>query len=246
MIDRRSKIEEPIRRVPRRVLDIITPLAALALLGAPADAKALMFPKDHPQVTLDVPDDWTVDTTTTGLELQSPEKTSIVVAQIIGKDKAQIEAWTRLAGQRMKAFGIVFAGTAKSAPLSAPLKAADVPSLNTTGGSTKDKDAFTFSGAPSLGLPGTTGPNAKTNSSVLAIGENPFSGTTDGAVKSRAKSKLPLRSVRYAGTTMNGKDVDAELAIYTLSDNRVFLLMQESEPSDNRSVGIGRSVAPKR
>jgi hypothetical protein len=197
-----------------------------------AEADEVSFPKDKPLVVMDVPPGWTVEMDAPTLVLKSPEKNSMVLAQVIGRDKAGVEAWTKAAAEKLKAFGVAFSATDRSIPTSPPPQAP--PSSSATDASKPGvaaSSAFTFSGPPSLALPG-----ADTPPGFAMTGAAPLPAPGDGA-------RLKVRAaVEYGGTTVNGKPVDTELVLFDLPDHRLFVFMQESNPEDNRSVAIGKSV----
>ena len=59
-------------------------LAGVALVAASAaGAKTIKMPEAAPQVTFDVPDDWTVTPTPLGLDLAPPDKSALIVSGFI-------------------------------------------------------------------------------------------------------------------------------------------------------------------
>jgi hypothetical protein len=206
--------------------------AALGVV-ATADAGEVKFPKAQPKVILDVPDGWSRSETDQGLELQSPEKDSIVVLQIVPHTKAAMQTWTKIAGSKLEAFGVAFKSdkeAAKNPPAPAVSAAtAPAPTLNTTGLATTP-GAPSFTGAPTISTPANSAPGV-----LAGIGDT----SINPAVKQR---RLAFQSMGYAGTTRQGHPVDTDLAIFVLPSHEALLVMQESNPDDNRSVDIVKSV----
>lgn len=81
--------------------------ATITIVGQAAAAE-IKFPKDKPKIELKVPEGWSVRTTSSGLELRSPDKNAYVVADIVKRDKTAVDAWTKLAVEKMEAEGVVF------------------------------------------------------------------------------------------------------------------------------------------
>lgn len=228
-------------------------LAALAATLLPvataAYAKDVRYPAAHPEVALQVPDDWSVAETPLGLELQSPEKDALVVAGVTAGDRKSVDGWSKRALERMSGEGVVFAkaGTkaakphvagpdgapageaakAPSAPQAPPPAAADVAKAN------GDKP-YTFGGTPLVDPLGT----AQKEASKLA-GTSPMpSISTEGLTESRMK---PIGHYAYSGT-LRGQPVDVELAVFPLDKTKRLLIEQLSGATDARGVMIVRSL----
>lgn len=218
---------------------------ALATLGfaAAAGASELKIPRDRPQVAFDVPDGWTIERSAFAVEMRSPEKNSVVLASVLA-DRSTVDAWTKEAGEKLKAFGIQFDTNAKAPEKPAQAanqdkdddKKADADAKSAF---TTSPDAFTFSGAPSLKPPGTDGSNKP-----VKPADNSIEGLTGFGSEnaSKPKPKLPFKAVQIFGTTLNGKPVDVQVVIYALPANHLFVMMQESGSDDGRAVAMAQSV----
>lgn len=222
-----------------------TILATTAIVGlvSAAGAAELNVPQTHPEVVMDIPDGWTMEQSSTGFEMRSPEKDSIIIGRTLGRDKKAVDTWRQEAGEKFKAFGVSFDPNAKAPPPPSPANPAetlkpDDKKTDKTSAFTTSPDTFTFSGAPSLKPPGTEGSNDPVKPGDLSVESLTGFGTTVGA----DMPKLPFRAVQYYGTTMNSKPVDVQLLIYNLPANRLFVMMQESGADDGRAVAMARSV----
>jgi len=56
--------------------------------------------------------------------------------------------------------------------------------------------------------------------------------------------KIPFKAIVLYGALLKGQPVDAEFLTYALADDTVFLLQQESGPTDSRAVAVMNSVRP--
>ena len=209
-------------------------LAGTAATLGSAQARTVQFPEHRPEVSLDVPDDWSVTYTSAGLELRSPEKNSVVVANLF-KGKKETDSWLLQAKQTLAEAGVATVETAARtppavAPVAAQLPGA-VPTLAAPSGT-----PFTFSGAPAVNMAGGLPPVSGTEASKFAA---PF-GTAPAAATSR--NKIPHRIVNYKDATFGGKPTDVQLYIFSLTHDDLFLIEQQSGQSDNRAVDIVYSV----
>lgn len=214
--------------------------AIFVSLGGAALADEVKFPEINPVVAMDVPHGWDVFVAPDGMDLKSPEKNAIIVADVVYREKGLVDAWAKMATGKLEAFGVVFDKNAKAPPKVAGAKPTPAPVANASAFTT-DPDAFSFAGKPSLAMPGTTGSNdpvAPAETSIEAL-------THLGApTLTESKSKLPFKAVQYYGTTLNGKPVDVQFVIYSLPDKRYFVMMQESGSDDGRTVAIAKSLRP--
>lgn len=225
-----------------------TVLALLLVAAAvgPAEAKVVRFPEANPVVTLDVPDGWTVSTSPIGLQLRSPEKDSLVVANYFKGNKAAAEAWPRQAGRTMEAAGITIDKTAtdKTATnqgstnktAAAPAPPTSAVGLPGTPRFSAPGDHFTFSGAPSISAAGGIVPSVGSNASTASM--------TFGkaALGSTAGNKIPHKIVTFRGGRLDGKATDVQLYVFSLASNELFLIEQQSGATDRRAVDIVYSV----
>ena len=199
-------------------------LAGLMLASA-AQATLLKFPKTDPRVALEIPDNWTASYTAVGLELQSPAKDSLVVAGIVNHDEHSVETWAKAANKVLGAEGVVFAKKGKPTRTLIPKPPAD-PTVSAAPQSSSG-EAFGFSGTPSVAPP--------------------FSQGKDEFAAMIAKMKgpaTPYKVVQTFGATLDSKPVDIELAMYTLSDDRLFVIEQQSGQTDGRATAIVKSYRP--
>ena len=227
----------------------------ITVFGPPAAAGELNVPKAHPEIAMDIPDGWNLETSATGFEMRSPEKNSIVIGRTLGRDKVAVDTWRKEAAEKLEAFGVKFDPTAKAPP---PKPAATLTPLENPQGQSQDKpeeksadksvfttdpNVFTFTGAPSLKTPGTAGSNDPVKPGALSVESlTGFGATVENDPVNPNLPKLPFRAVLYYGATMNGKPVDVQLLIYSLPANRLFVMMQESGSDDGRAVAMARSV----
>ncbi len=199
----------------------------------PAQAKIVKFPEHHPEVALDVPDNWSVSYTAVGLELRSPEKNSVIVANLFKHNKAAAEAWPKQAKQALTDAGVVTVEKAqKPAPAIAP-SPSSLPTLAAPSG-----DRFTFSGMPAAKMPGGLAPIDGTTAPLATV--------APGAAPTGASSrnKIPHKIVNYQDANFDGKPTDVQLYIFSLTRDDLFLIEQQSGKSDNRAVDIVYSVQP--
>ena len=187
--------------------------AALVLASA-AEAKTIRMPESAPEVTFEIPDDWTVTPTPLGLDFAPPDKSALIVAGFIKRDRAAVTKWQGEATQRAKDFGIAFDPKAKKP----------------TGGHPAAPTTL-FSGAPSIGTP-EQGPQAPTAFEDKAKAGAPLEELTGRAPPKGAK--IPVNGLIIYGASYLGSPVDAELLNYALSPKQLFLMLQESGKTDDR------------
>lgn len=207
---------------------------AVAVLGASARAAEVKFPKTDPRISLEIPEGWTASYTPVGLELQSPEKNSLVVANVVKRDERSVEAWAKEAKERMVAGGIAFDKKAKPPRILTPGRKGDVDlsrSLQPSG------EAFSFSGAPSLKPKFSSEPSPNGNADANTSGAAP-AGPDSGTAASPMR---PFKVVQTFGATMDKKPVDLELAMYPLAKDTFFVIEQQSGPTDSRAAAIVKS-----
>ena len=96
------------------------PLLACPMLAGTAAARTLHYPEAKPMVRLEVPDDWVVTPADGGLQLASPDHTSIILAGMAKPGKADVATWQKAATQRMIAFGVAFDPHVKVPKVSRP------------------------------------------------------------------------------------------------------------------------------
>ena len=204
-------------------------LVALALLACTSlvltsvtDGKTIRMPENAPQVSFDVPDDWTVTPTPLGVELAPPDKSALVEVGFTKRDRAALTKWQQQATQRMQDFGVAFDPSAKK-----PAKLS--PSAPTT----------LFSGAPSIGTP-EQGPQAPTAFDDKASAGLPLEDLTGRAAPKGAR--MPVNGLVLYGAVYHGTPVDAELLNFALSPKQLFLMQQESGKTDERIGAIVDSV----
>ena len=227
-------------------------VASVSLAGVSAVcAKEMKLPADHPEVSFEVPDDWTIETTDGGFKMTSPQKNAIVCAKVIEKAKAAAEAYAKQTTEDLKAFGVTFAAdakvpqkttgaAAKPASPAKPAATAETPKPAPDPGLSafqKKPETFTFAGAPSLALPGTA-----TSNDPQQQPANSVEGLTGFGATVTTDQKLPFRAAQYFGTTLNGQPVDVQFVLYGLPDKHYFALMQESGADDGRTVAMAQSV----
>ena len=204
-------------------------LVAFALLActplvfaSAADAKTIKMPENTPQVSFDIPDDWTVTAMPLGLEIAPPDKSALIVSGFIKRDRSALMTWQQQATQRMQDFGVAFDPKAKK-----PVKlSASAPET-------------LFSGAPSIGTP-EQGPQAPTAFEDKAAAGLPLEDLTGRAAPKGAR--IPVNGLVIYGATYNGAPVDAELLNFALSPKQLFLMQQESGKTDERIGAIVDSV----
>ena len=211
-------------------------LAAAAIVG-PAQAKVVMFPETNPAVTLDVPDNWTVSTSPVGLQLRSPEKNSILVANFFKGDKAAAETWPKQAGKTLEEAGVTTDNTATSeAHMAPPAESSAEPPRSLPPATPPVGEHFTFSGTPSVVDP----------LGIVRAGRTKTfdADGTPGMVPagSIVRNKIPHRIVNYKGGRLDGKPTDVQLYVFSLAKNELFLIEQQSGGTDNRAVEIVYSV----
>ena len=190
-------------------------LAGMALgFASTACAKTIRMPEDAPEVTFDVPDNWTVTPTPLGLDLAPPDKSALIVAGFIKRDRTALTKWQQQATQRMKDFGGAFDPAAKKP----------------AGGHVAAPTTL-FSGAPSIGTP-EQGPQAPTAFEDKETAGAPLEELTGRAPPKGAK--IPVNGLIIYGASYLGSPVDAELLNYALSPKQLFLMLQESGKTDDR------------
>ena len=198
-------------------------LAGVALAAASAaGAKTIKMPEAAPQVTFDVPDDWTVTPTPLGLDLAPPDKSALIVSGFIKRDRAALTKWQKEATQRMKDFGVAFDPKAKK-PIGGHVAA----------------PATLFSGTPSLATP-EQGPQAPTAFEDKDKAGSPLEDLTGRSPPKGAK--IPVNGLIIYGASYLDTPVDAELLNYALSPKELFLMQQESGKSDERIGAIVDTV----
>ena len=206
-----------------RSLVALALLACTSLVFASAvDAKTIRMPEDAPQVSFDVPDDWTVTPTPLGLELAPPDKSALIESGFIKRDRAALTRWQQQATRRMQDFGVAFDPKAKK-----PVELS--PAAPTT----------LFSGAPSIGTP-EQGPQAPTAFDDKAAAGLPLEDLTGRAAPKGAR--IPVNGLVLYGAIYHGAPVDAELLNFALSPKQLFLMQQESGKTDERISAILDSV----
>lgn len=203
-------------------------LAALVCLGTSAEAAVINFPTSSPSVSLDVPDGWTVTYTPAGLEVRSPEKNSLIVANVVKRDERSVEAWAKEANKAMVAEGVTFDKNVKPARILIPQPKADRSFESVTSSS---GEAFSFSGAPSI------------QPSYLTKGGSGTPGADASVTGDGARSPLkPFKVVQTFGATAGRKPIDIELAMYALAHDQIFVIEQQSGQTDGRAVAIVRTL----
>lgn len=204
--------------------------AARALLAgaafgfaAAAWAKTVKMPEDAPKVTFDVPDDWVATSTPLGFDFAPPDKSALIVAGFVKRDRAALTKWQKDATERMKDFGVAFDPKAKK---SISGKAVAAPST-------------LFSGAPTLSTP-EQGPQAAT-----AFDDKANAGLSLEQLTGRPApkgAKLPVNGLIIYGASYLGTPVDAEFLDFDLSPKELFLMQQESGKVDARIGAIVDTV----
>lgn len=198
-------------------------LAGVAIVAASAaGAKTIKMPEAAPQVTFDVPDDWTVTPTPLGLDLAPPDKSALIVSGFIKRDRAALIKWQKEATQRMKDFGVAFDPKAKK-PVGGHVAA----------------PVTLFSGSPSLATP-EQGPQAPTAFEDKDKAGSPLEDLTGRPPPKGAK--IPVNGLIIYGASYLDTPVDAELLNYALSPKVLFLMQQESGKSDERIGAIVETV----
>jgi hypothetical protein len=97
-----------------------------------------------------------------------------------------------------------------------------------------------FSGAPTLGVPDAASSASTALEDKAAAG--PSLEQLAAPRPAPSTGKLPFKALVLYGAILHGNPVDAEFLTYSLADDTVFLLQQESGPTDNRAVAIMNSV----
>ena len=141
-------------------------------------------PALKPKVLLDVPDDWIVTPTGSSFELQSPDKTSIIVVGIVKRDKADVIACTRWRRRRWSSSASSSTRTPQSLRTPAPKSAESKPDVIASLGLVKP-DLSKAPAAPAA--PGR--PADKTSNSLQDVGAAPptvFSGAPSLALPEHA------------------------------------------------------------
>ena len=219
-------------------------LAACALPthgGTAARADPVLYPKEDARVALDVPKDWSVDYTSFGLELAAPDRKSFVVAGIAKPGRKDIDAWAKEAGAKMRGYGLAIDPNAK-----APKPKAVMPPM-TVLNLPKDRNAFTFSGTPSLEIVPETGKAASGDGGPRDAGSNDAAPTINEVLRSVPAAgtpmpKIPFKSIQYVGASLEGKPFDLQLIIYKLGPTEAFLVEQTSGADDPRAAAIVTSA----
>ena len=83
-------------------------LAGGALASSSVAARPVPFPRNNPEITMNVPDDWSVAYTAFGLEITSPEKKLYIVADVLPRNKPEADGWAKKALNKMETFGVTF------------------------------------------------------------------------------------------------------------------------------------------
>ena len=202
----------------------------------PAAASEVAYPKTDAKVQLRAPDDWKISETALGLEVEAPGKDSLVVAAVLPRDQVRVNAWVKDAIERMTKEGVTFRGK----DTDTPQQQVGEPSLDppvdhpSTAAST---ETFTFSGQPAIGQPGLP-----SEEDLLPDVVGPLGVPMATMGLGKGGPMHPFRHFYYKGTTMHGKPIDVELAIYALGKDQLFLIEQMSGPVDPRGVMIVRSL----
>lgn len=219
-----------VRSVGRGLAGLGVAVLGLGWAGG-AVAAPLQLPSSKPVVQLDVPDGWTREPIDIGVQLTSPEGKSVMVVGIVDRDRAKLEAWEKKALARVKAFGVAFDDKAKAPPPVAPKPIANGMDFASGEG------AFTFSGPPSLAMPGAPPAAVAAKSTVAGT---TFESLTDPNFEVSNKPKFKV--IQYVGTTLDSKPVDVQFGVYSLADKRFFAVIQESAADDTRAVAIAKSL----
>lgn len=217
---------------------IATSLLLALLLAAPAYAGEVAYPKAAPKIQLRVPDDWHVAETVVGLEIEAPRKDSLVVAAVLPRDKAKVDAWVQTALGRMRAEGVTFLNEGQMDPqLPEPAAAPKPDAPSDKSANAGPPETFTFSGSPAVGEAAPPSEQDYLPKVATKYGLPPSAMATGvGAAIS------PFSHFYYKRTSMHGKQVDVELALYALGKDQVFVIEQMSGPVDPRGVMIVRSL----
>lgn len=227
---------------------------ATALLpGLPAAAATVGFPKDKPKVTMQVPDDWTVQYTAIGLEIRSPQKDSILVGNLVKRARTTVDAWNKIATETMSADGISFDKTYKpkqqaAAPAPEPQPAHDKQPAPEPAATPPDRVAALEGAQPKT----STLPSIDDSIPMFARQAAPAPPPPPPAALAAAKaagSAAPTRIngmtyhvAQYFGAKLKDKPVDVQLVVFNVAPTEVFLLEQASSGTDDRAVAITMSV----
>jgi hypothetical protein len=140
-------------------------LLALILLQTEAlRAKEIGLPPPGPVLSLDIPDDWTLESSDIGLEAASPEKNSYLFMKILKRPGDDPNQWVRAVKERLLAHGITFgtpgAGPAKEAKAEPGSPATHEPSGNRAAKPAAPAQSPVVSVLPALAAPVAPGPVA--------------------------------------------------------------------------------------
>ena len=221
-----------------RLAPIATTLLLVLVPAAPAFAGQVAYPKAAPKIELRVPDDWAVAETGIGLEIEAPRKDSLVVAAVLPRDKAKVDAWVQTALARMRAEGVAFLNEGEMDPqLPEPEAAQKLDAPSDKSADAGSPEIFTFSGSPAVGQAAPPSEQDYLPKVATKYGLPPSAmATGEGAAIN------PFSHFYYKRTSMHGKQVDVELALFTLGKDKVFVIEQMSGPVDPRGVMIVRSL----
>lgn len=224
----------PLNRAPTRLS--VAVLAALLAAGAftRGEAKVVKVPDSKPKVELDVPDDWTVTTAASTVELRSPDKSDLIVLGLSKTGKSEVTAWQKQATQRMMELGVTFDPNARKP------KPPPVPNASAALAPVAPAPATVFSGAPSLETP-EHAPAVATSTEDKTGAASSFEPLT-GKTPAAAGPQLHFHVVTLYGATLGGKPVDAQFFIFAVEKGSALLLQQESSPTDDRVGAIIGSV----
>ncbi len=213
---------------PRIIMSAAAGGALVALASSAVAARPVAFPRNNPEITMDVPDDWSVAYTAFGLEITSPEKKLYIVADVLPRSKPEADGWAKKALVKVEMFGVKF--QEKSAAPKAPVTESSATATATLPTSPSPP---TSRFAPTSPLPSTSAPPstssdvataAKTTSSIDRSAPtftflNPpreqtastqptpdlppvFSGTPSLGTPARSKATLAVRSDVPDGVTL--------------------------------------------
>ncbi len=225
-------------------------LLAAALIAGPAPlsavaARTIRYPEAKPMVLFEVPDDWAVTPADGGLQLASPDHTSIILAAMAKPGKADLAAFQKAAAQRMIEFGVAFDPHAE-----VPKASHSVTEKNRItallGPETQPKvkagELQPLSTMPSMALLGQAPESTIANTSGIETGDGKTAGKDGEGGKAEGGKPLHFASAVIYGATLGGKPVDVQFLNFGLSSEQSFLMQQESSGDDARAGTIIRSV----
>ena len=158
---------------------------------------------------------------------------------MLPRDKAKVDAWVQQAARAHEGRGRDLpegrrerAGRARAGR---GVEDSEAPADGSAGAA--PSESFIFSGAPAAGKPAPPGEEDFLPKVATKFGLPPSAMATG-----KGAALTPFSHFYYKSTSMHGKQVDVELALYALGKNQVFVIEQMSGPVDPRGVMIVRSL----